>query len=62
MEAKDIRDEAKKIVDALPSNATWEDLIHQFCGCEAIESGLADSEARWTVGVDTLRAQYGLPK
>jgi len=62
MEARDIRDEAKKTVDALPSNSTWDDPIHRFCVCEAIESGLADSEARRTAGVDTLRAQYGLPK
>ncbi len=62
MEARDIRDEAKKIVEALPPNSTWEDLIHQIYVREAIEAGLADSEEGRTADVDTVRAQYGLPK
>lgn len=62
MEARDIRDEAKKIVEALPPNSTWEELIHQIYVREVIEAGLADSEEGRTADVDTVRGQYGLPK
>lgn len=62
METSDIREEARKLVDSLAPGSTWEDLIHQIYVREAIEAGMADSEAGRTADVATVRAQYGLPK
>lgn len=39
------KDQAHLLIDQLPDNATWEDLIDEIRVREAIESGLRDSEA-----------------
>ncbi|MCG8343723.1 MAG: hypothetical protein MI685_01010 [Chlorobiales bacterium] len=56
------KDQAHKLVDKMPDNATWDDLIHEIYVCQVIESGLADSDAGKTVDVRELRAKYDLPK
>ena len=56
------KDEAHKIVDRLPSNATWDDLMHEIYVREAIERGLADSRSGRTKSVQEVRAKYGLPE
>ena len=53
--------EAHKLVDQLPQNATWDDLMHEIYVREAIERGLADSKAGRTRDVKEVRAKYGLP-
>ena len=55
------KEEAHKLIDLLPPNATWDDLMHEIYVREAIESGLADSEAGLTKSVAEVRAKYGLP-
>lgn len=52
--------EAHKLVDRLPDNATWDDLMHEIHVREAIERGLADSRAGRTKSVRDVRAKYGL--
>lgn len=54
------KEEAHKLIDQLPPNATWDDLMHENYVREAIESGLADSEAGLTKSVAEIRAKYGL--
>ncbi len=55
------KQEAKRLVDLMPENATWDDLIHEIYVREVIEQGLADSKAGKTVDVREVRAKYGLP-
>jgi DNA-binding transcriptional regulator YiaG len=54
------KDQAHKMIDKMPSNASWEDLMYQIYVREAIESGLADSEAGRTKDVQEIRDKYGL--
>ena len=54
------KEEAHKLVDRLPANATWDDLMHQIYVREAIDRGLADSLAGRTKSVQEVRAKYGL--
>ena len=54
--------EAHKLVDRLPDNATWDDLMHEIYVREAIDRGLADSQAGRTKSVQEVRARYGLSK
>jgi len=54
------KNEAHKIVDRMPPNATWDDLIHEIYVREAVERGLADSKAGLTKHVQDIRAKYGL--
>lgn len=56
------KDEAHRLVDQMPADATWDDLIHQIYVRQAIESGLADRDAGRTVDVADVRAKYGLPE
>jgi predicted transcriptional regulator len=56
------KDEAHKLIDQLPTNATWDDLIHEIYVREAIERGLADSKAGRIKNVNEIRAKYGLPE
>ena len=56
------KEEAHKLVDRLPENATWDDLMHEIYVREAIDRGLADSRAGRTKSVQEVRAKYGLPE
>ena len=42
--------------------ATWDNLMHDIYVREAIERGLADSNAGRTRDVQEVRAKYGLPE
>jgi len=56
------KDEAHKMIDRLPANATWDDLMREIYVREAIERGLADSKEGRTADVKEVRAEYGLPE
>jgi hypothetical protein len=57
-----IKEEAHKIIDQMPVDATWDDLMHEIYVREVIELGLADSKAGRTKDVKEIRAKYGLPE
>jgi hypothetical protein len=40
---RDLKEEAKRLIDSLPSLSSWEQLMYEIYVCEAIENGLADS-------------------
>jgi hypothetical protein len=54
------KEEAHKLIDKMPANATWDDLMHEIYVREVIERGLADSLAGRTKDVKDVRAKYGL--
>jgi len=56
------KEEAHGLIDKLPDNATWDDLIHEVYVRQVIEKGLSDSEAGRTTEVREVRAKYGLPE
>lgn len=41
----DIKEEAHKLIDRLPENSTWDDLMYQIYVRQTVETGLADSKA-----------------
>ena len=55
------KEEAHKMIDRLPPNATWDDLMREIYVREAIERGLANSRTGRTKDVKEVRAKYGLP-
>jgi hypothetical protein len=57
-----IKDEAQKLIRTLPDEATWDDLIHEIYVRQAIEAGIADSQAGRTRDVDQVRSEFGLAK
>ena len=54
--------DAYKLIDQLPNNATWEDLMYEIYVREAIEQGIEDSNAGRTKDVGEIRRKYGLPE
>jgi hypothetical protein len=57
-----IKDEARKLVEKMPDDSTWDDLMQEIYVRQAIEAGLADSQAGRTTSVERLRAEFGLEK
>jgi hypothetical protein len=56
------KEDANKLIDQLPPNATWDDLMHDIYVREAIEMGLEDSRAGKTRDVAEIKKKYGLPR
>jgi predicted transcriptional regulator len=56
------KEAAHKLVESLPDNATWDDLMHEIYVLTAIGKGLADSQAGRTREAKEVRAKYGLPE
>ena len=56
------REDAHKLIDQLPPNATWDDLMHEIYVRETIEKGLNDSRSGRTKDVAEVRKKYGLPE
>jgi predicted transcriptional regulator len=57
-----VKEEAAKLVDALAADATWEDLMYEIYVRQAIDAGLADSEAGAVLSVDEVRKEFGLTR
>ena len=62
MGAPNIKDEARKLIEKLPDDSTWDDLMREIYVRQAVESGLADSRAGRTTDVEQVRAEFGLKK
>ena len=60
MSTTSVKEEARRLVENLPENATWDQLMYQIYVRQAVEAGLKDSEAGRTVDVKEVRAVLGL--
>ncbi|MFK5986950.1 MAG: hypothetical protein QM479_16200 [Pseudomonadota bacterium] len=60
MSAVLMKDDAHKLIDQLPMNATWDDLLNEIYVREVIEKGLDDSKSGKTKDVQEIRNKYGL--
>lgn len=60
METQNIKEEAKRLVENLPDNSTWDDLMYEIYVRQAIESGLKDSQAEKVISVEEVRNKFGL--
>jgi predicted transcriptional regulator len=57
-----VKQEAKRLMDELPDDATWDDAMYKLYVRQSIEQGLADSRAGRTVDVKEVRRAFGLDK
>jgi hypothetical protein len=55
------KDDVRLLLDKMPDDATWDDLMHEIFIRQVIEEGLADSKAGRTTDVSDIRRKYGLP-
>jgi hypothetical protein len=57
-----LKEEAHRLVDQLPENATWEDLVYRIYVRQSIEAGIRDAEAGRVESVAEVRRSFGLPE
>ncbi|KAB8319832.1 hypothetical protein SD81_013650 [Tolypothrix campylonemoides VB511288] len=62
MKTRSIKEEARRLIDKLPENSTWDDLMYEIYVTQVIEAGLADSEAGRVTSVEQVRKRFGLPE
>jgi len=55
-----VKEEAKRLIERLPEDMTWDDLMHEIYVRQSIEAGLADGEAGRVKDVAEVRAKFGL--
>lgn len=60
MSMQNVKEAAKQLVENLPEDVTWDELMYQIYVRQNIEAGLADSEAGRVVEVEEIRKRFGL--
>ena len=55
-----VKHEARRLVEQLPEDATWEDLMYRIYVRQAVETGLRDAEEGRVHSVESVRAHFGL--
>jgi hypothetical protein len=58
--APNIKDEARRLIEKLPDDSTWDDVMHEIYVRQAIELGKKDSDAGRTLHVSEVRRKFGL--
>lgn len=61
MRGPEVKEEARRLVEELPDEATWDDLMYRIYARQAIEAGIEDSDRDRTVPVEEVRSEFGLP-
>jgi predicted transcriptional regulator len=59
-ETTQIKEEALKLIESLPDDATWEDLTRLMLERQMIEEGIADLEAGRVWTSDEIREKLGM--
>jgi len=55
-----VKQQAHELIDKLPDNATWRDVVYEMVVRCEIELGLADSEANRTTPAEEVLKEFGL--
>ena len=61
-ETKDIKSAVRQLVDSLPDDATWDDVMYRVYVRQAIDAGRQDASEGRPVDVAEVRRQFGLPE
>ena len=57
-----VKEEARRLLDKMPEEVTWDDIMYEIYVRQAIEAGLKDSKAGRTISVEQVRENFGLLK
>jgi predicted transcriptional regulator len=55
-----VKEKARRLVDALPEDATRDDLMYAIYVRQAVEPGLADAAAGQVTSAEDVRESFGL--
>lgn len=58
MKTLNIKQQAHSLIEQLPDNCTWDDIMHQIYLILTVEAGLADSQAGRVKSVEEVRSQF----
>ena len=61
-ETTHVEDEARRLVEALPEDATWGDVARLVLERQRVEEGINDLEADLTWTSDQIRDKLGIPR
>lgn len=59
-EPHNVKQRAHELIDELPDNAGWDDIVYRIAVRRSIEIGLRQSDADEGVDTATVRAELGL--
>jgi len=51
---------ARELIDKLPDDATWDDVVYEMVVRREIETGLVDSETNRITPVEDIAKEFGL--
>ncbi len=57
-----VKEEARRLVEELPENATWSDFVRLVVERQHVEEGIADLDAGITWTSDEIRNKLSIPK
>ncbi len=60
MMSNNLKEQAHRLIDGLPEDATWEDLQYEIYVRQVIAAGLKDSQEGRTVPLEEARRRFGL--
>ena len=58
MPVSTVKEEARRLVERLPDDATWEDIQYQIYFRQAVEAGLEDSRAGRVVPLEEAKRRF----
>ena len=61
-ETTQIKEEAQRLVDSLPENATWGDFARLVLERQRVEEGIADLDAGISWTSNEIREKLGIPQ
>lgn len=56
-----IKSAAHRLIDTLPDDATWDDIMYRVYVRQCVDAGLKDADAGRVVDVAEVRRRFGLP-
>ena len=59
MRASNVTQSAHQLIDNLPENATWDDVVYKIVMRREIKKGLADSDANRTTPAEDVLKEFG---
>ncbi len=57
-----VKDEAKRMVDRMADDATWDDLLYEIYVRQSVEAGLEDIRTGRLLSTDEVKQKLGLPQ
>ncbi len=58
--ANSVKEKAHQLLDKLPDNATWDDVVYELAVRRSIERGMNDADAGRLSDISDVRREFGL--